>query len=168
MDKNERLKKVRQYFGLTLAEFGKRIHLSAGALSDIERGRRNLTDRTADDICRVFSVSKIWLLEGRGEMLSVNSSDELEALARKYNLSLGMQVFIEKLVSQPENVQDAVIDLIVETAAAISDTDSRIRPSDYNVNDLKDTAASEAAYRKAFGIASEPESPASNITDGIA
>ena len=165
MNKNERLKKVRLFNELTLAEFGRQINLTAGAVSDIERGRRNLTDRVVDDVCRVFSVQKDWLLYGDGEMLSADSSDEIEALVKRYDLSYGIQTFIEKLVHQPNAVQDAVIRLIVEIAAACVDVDPTSRPSDLSsVNPDDMISAAEAAYLKDLHGAAKRASTASSTT----
>lgn len=117
---NERLKKIRTSKNLTLAKFGESVGLSPGAVSDMERGRRGITDQTIRSICREYHVNEEWFKNGTGEMFMADSGDEIEALARRYNLSHGIQVFIEKLVNSNEAAQQAVIDLIVETAAAIN------------------------------------------------
>lgn len=123
MNENDRLKKIRTEKGLTLAKFGDRIGLTPGAVSDMERGRRGITEQTRTSVCREFRVNREWLVNGTGEMFMPDASDEIEALAKRYNLSYGMQVFIEKLVNSSSAAQDAVIDLIIETAEAIKSGD---------------------------------------------
>lgn len=119
MNENDRLKMIRTEKGLTLAKFGERIGLTPGAVSDMERGRRGITEQTRNSVCREFSINKEWLMTGTGEM-EVPEGDELEALARRYNLSRDFQAFIEKLVTADSSVQEAVIDLILQTSAAIN------------------------------------------------
>lgn len=119
MKENDRLKKIRTEKGLTLAQFGEQIGLTPGAISDMERGRRGLTEQTRTSICREFKVNREWLVNGEGSMFLPDSSDELEALARRYALSREVLVFIEKLVNSEEDVQNAVIKLMLDTAATI-------------------------------------------------
>ena len=68
---HDRVRTLRKYLGLTQEEFGKRINIKSRAhISALESGARNVTDRIANDICRVYGVNKKWLLEGEGEMRS--------------------------------------------------------------------------------------------------
>ena len=48
----------------------------------IEIGQREPSERTIDDICRVFGVSKLWLKTGEGEMY----------VKRDLNQEIGMMV----------------------------------------------------------------------------
>lgn len=52
----------------TQKEFGEKIGLKPNSVSDIESGKNNLTEQTANAICREFGISKDWLLAGEGEM----------------------------------------------------------------------------------------------------
>lgn len=65
---NERIKQIRKAAGLTQGEFAERINLSRNYIAMIEIGQREPSERTIDDICRVFGVSKLWLDTGEGEM----------------------------------------------------------------------------------------------------
>ena len=73
---NERLKKIRTSKNLTLAKFGESIGLSPGAVSDMERGRRGITDQTIRSICREYHVNEEWFKNGTGEMFMADSGDE--------------------------------------------------------------------------------------------
>ena len=119
MTENDRLKMIRTELGLTLAKFGEQIGLTPGAVSDMERGRRGITEQTRNSICREFKVNRSWLIDGIGDMFVPDSNDELKALAKRYNLPVEVQIFIEKLVKSDEAVQDAVVKLILATSAAI-------------------------------------------------
>lgn len=129
MNENDRLKIIRTEEHLTLAKFGERIGLTPGAVSDMERGRRGITEQTRNSVCREFHINKEWLLSGSGEMRSPTSDDALNALAEQYGLSNEIKVFIAKLVKADEVVQDAVINLILATASAINGEASAPAPA---------------------------------------
>lgn len=75
MSIHERVKQVRLYYELTQEEFGEKINIKSRAhISAIENGARAVTDRIANDICRVYGVDKRWLLTGKGEMRSGESA----------------------------------------------------------------------------------------------
>lgn len=69
MSIHERIKMIRERFGLTQEEFGAHISLSRPQITLMETGKRQLTERTANDICRIFGVNQEWLIHGEGEML---------------------------------------------------------------------------------------------------
>lgn len=63
----ERIKFLRKELDLSQADFAKRIKITQGHLSDIENGRKILTERTIKIICSEFNVSEAWLKTGEGE-----------------------------------------------------------------------------------------------------
>ena len=68
MTENERVKAIRKAKNLTLEKFGEAIGMGKSSISDIENGRRPLTNQTRLSICRVFGVEESWLRTGEGEM----------------------------------------------------------------------------------------------------
>lgn len=71
MSINQRIREIREYLGFTQEEFGKRINIKSRAhISALEGGARSVTDRIANDICRVYGINKEWLMTGKGEMRS--------------------------------------------------------------------------------------------------
>ena len=67
--------------GIKKVEFAQCINVDQSFISQITAGKRNPSDRTIADICRVFSVSEAWLREGVGEMfLPVSEKQQLAAL----------------------------------------------------------------------------------------
>ena len=68
MTENERVRMLRKELGLTLEKFGERFGVKKTSISDIENGRRNLTDHMFMSICREFNVNPDWLRNGDGEM----------------------------------------------------------------------------------------------------
>ncbi len=63
----KRIIKIRNDFKLNQANFASKINLSRNAITFIETGRRNPSDRTISDICREFNVNEHWLRTGEGE-----------------------------------------------------------------------------------------------------
>lgn len=87
MTVNERIKKVRIDQDLSQQKFADKINLSANFINLIERGTRNASDRTLNDIAAKFSVNLEWLRTGKGDMYDEESEDVIiTALKSEYNL----------------------------------------------------------------------------------
>lgn len=83
MTQGERVNKIRKENGLTLEKFGERLGVTKVAISNIEKGNRNLTEQMAKSICREFNVNPHWLSTGEGEMLiSTDRNADLAKLTR--------------------------------------------------------------------------------------
>lgn len=48
--------------------FARAINITPAFAAQLYTGQREPSERTIDDICRVFGVSKLWLKTGEGEM----------------------------------------------------------------------------------------------------
>ena len=84
MTEKERIKSLRKSLNLTLEEFGKRLGVGKSAISDIERGRNNISVQMIRSICREFNVSETWLRTGEGEMyVALPRAEALEADLRR-------------------------------------------------------------------------------------
>ena len=77
MNQGERIKKLRETLGLTLESFGEKVGVTRGAISNLEKGNRNLTEQMTKAICREFGVDYIWLTTGEGEMFPKPDTDPL-------------------------------------------------------------------------------------------
>lgn len=82
MTQNERVKEVRKSLNLTLEKFGERVGVGKTAISNIEKGNRNLTEQMTKSICREFGVDYIWLTTGEGAMFVESDDDFLERIDR--------------------------------------------------------------------------------------
>lgn len=71
---NKRLSLLRKTLGLTTRNFAEKLNITGGAITNMEKGIRNITDRTIYDICRKFNVSEEWLRYGNGEIFIENDS----------------------------------------------------------------------------------------------
>lgn len=72
MSKNERVKNLRKFLDMSQEEFGRILGISKSGVSDIEAGRRSVTDQHIIMICQNPSLSPAvnpeWLRDGTGEM----------------------------------------------------------------------------------------------------
>ncbi len=82
MTQGERVKELRKTLSLTLEKFGQRIGVGKSTISDIENGRRSLSEHMTKSICREFGVDYIWLTSGDGEMFVDSDDDFLERIDR--------------------------------------------------------------------------------------
>lgn len=76
MTENERIKEVRTSFDMTMEKFGDRLGVTKVAISNIERGNRNVTEQMIKAICREFDVNENWLRTGEGNMFIELSEQE--------------------------------------------------------------------------------------------
>lgn len=81
---NRRIKDLRNALGLTQTAFASQINLSQNFIWLIEKGERIPSDRTLDDICRVYNVNRTWLETGEGEMFKpLKQQAEIEKLFKE-------------------------------------------------------------------------------------
>lgn len=66
----KRFKIIREYYGLSQAQFAQKINMSPGFISNIETGRTNISEKTVEAVCRVFLINREWLMDGIGEMIT--------------------------------------------------------------------------------------------------
>jgi len=115
----DRLKRLRKELDLTQEAFASRIGSVQNTITGYESGRRNPSAPVISLICREFDVNEEWLRSGTGEMFAPESNDELEALAKKYNLSNADQVLIEKYVNLKSGSRETIINFMIDVVAAL-------------------------------------------------
>lgn len=77
---NDRIKEIRKALGLSQDEFGRRLGVTRGAVTNIELNKVEPKPLFVDLICREFNVNELWLREGIGEMFQERTrSEELAA-----------------------------------------------------------------------------------------
>ena len=91
MNIHERLKLLRNELNLTTRAFGAAINMSGGAITNMEKGTRNITERTIRDICREYNVNFDWLVHVTEPMFedvtsNLDIDDEVKQLAQQYGL----------------------------------------------------------------------------------
>ena len=90
----ERIRFIRKALELRQEEFARRIGLTQTALSMIELGKINLTEKNIKLICATFAVNEDWLRTGNGEMFGPVSPYEKELLEVFGKLTPETQEFI--------------------------------------------------------------------------
>lgn len=69
MEIYDRVKYLRKDFlHLTQDEFSKKLNISRANVANIESSRVSITERTIQDICRIFSINEDWLRFGHGDI----------------------------------------------------------------------------------------------------
>lgn len=81
MTENERVKQLRKFLDLTLEKFGDRLGVTKVAISNIENGKRAVTEQMSKAICREFNVNEDWLRNGVGDMFKQRDGTFSEILS---------------------------------------------------------------------------------------
>ena len=119
---NERIKEVRQYFKLTLEEFGRRIGMTKSGLSKVERGENGTTEQTITSICREFNVNEEWLRTGTGTMLDDSKPSILARLSEEKQLTPREQAIVSAFIDLPPQDRAAIMrymDSLVEKLSQV-------------------------------------------------
>lgn len=104
---NERIKEIREYYSLSQKEFGERIELKQNSVAVVERGKRNLSERSINLICKEFSINKTWLLTGKGDMFKgLTPSEEIESFLSTLAIT-GDENFKKRLILYLAQMKDS-------------------------------------------------------------
>lgn len=83
----ERIRDVRKTLKKTQKEFSQALGLSENYVWQLEKNQREPSERTLNDICRIFAVNPEWLRTGEGEPFNPPSrSEELAAIFEKVEI----------------------------------------------------------------------------------
>ena len=113
MSKNERVKNLRKFFNMSQEEFGKILGISKSGVSDIEAGRRSVTDQHIIMICQNPSLSPAvnpeWLREGTGEMFVESDEFSLDDFIKARGVTeLETQIIKAYFELSPETRRDLI------------------------------------------------------------
>lgn len=109
---SDRIKDLRKELNLKQSDFANKIGIKQAAISAIEKGIRNVTDRIINDICREFNVNEEWLRNGTGEMFAPTFNDKLDQLASEYNFSKLEYTFFSSYLKLDEKKREAVTEFL--------------------------------------------------------
>lgn len=73
---NDRIKELRISLKMNQEDFGKWLGISKSGVSDIESGRRKVTEQHIIMLCNNHNVNEEWLRTGEGEMFVDLTRDE--------------------------------------------------------------------------------------------
>lgn len=99
---NERLKELRKYLNLSQKSFAEKLGITDSGLSNLESGKRNLTEQMIISVCREFNVNRAWLVEGIGDMLTNLPETILDELALQFNLSAEDKELVSDFCNLPK------------------------------------------------------------------
>lgn len=131
----DRIREVREHFGLSMEKFGSRIGIGKASISLLESGKNNPSIQTITLICREFGVNEQWLRTGEGEMFEQTRASVLDRLSTEYDLSREQRSVIEAFLDLDPQERDVILkyvhnvfDRSAESAAqstAIPDKEAR-------------------------------------------
>lgn len=149
----DRIKKIRKELDLTQQEFADKIGVKRGAIANYEIGRNEPVDSVVSLICRTFNVNEEWLRYGTGDMFLPEPSSEIDALARKYNMSKGEKIFLEKYFTLSDDERRAVSKLLDELteearreSAAEAARETEIYPSEAEIDRRMESLLDEQLF----------------------
>ena len=64
----KRIIQIREEANLSQEKFAEKLGLSRNFINQVENGKKNISDRTTNDICKKFNINEDWLLNGNGDM----------------------------------------------------------------------------------------------------
>lgn len=94
----DRIREVREHFGLSMEKFGSRIGIGKASISLLESGKNKPSVQTITLICREFGVNEQWLRTGEGEMFEQTRPNVLDGLAAEYSLDKEQVSVIENFL----------------------------------------------------------------------
>lgn len=116
----DRVKYLRKKeLGINQESFGKQINVSGELVSNLERGERQLTDRTIADICREFNINEEWLRNGKGDIFKIDETN-LDFLVARYgsNLTKTQKLIIAAVLKMTDKEREVFNKFLDELIAA--------------------------------------------------
>ena len=120
MNIGERIKKLRKTLDLTQQKFGEKLGIKGNTVAQYELGRNEPIDAVLSLICREFNVNDEWLRTGSGEMFNPVTTDALDQLAQKYQLSNTDCAIVEKFVSLRPEIRAGIFDFFREVVSVVN------------------------------------------------
>lgn len=106
----ERISMLRKELNLNQEDFGKKINVTRSAISNYEKGLRNVMDRVISDICREFSVNEEWLRNGTEPMFIEPNTFSLDEFLKQKNATDIEIDIIKTYFNMPEDLRNGLID----------------------------------------------------------
>ena len=122
----KRIIKIREDNGLNQEKFAEKIGLSRNFINQVENGKKNISDRTISDICRLFSVNEEWLRTGNGKPY-ISQDDKLSSYIA--NIAFGDDDFIKDLIMVYMELDDTSKNALKKIASSMA---KRLKDRDQN------------------------------------
>jgi transcriptional regulator with XRE-family HTH domain len=150
---NNRFKQIREKLNLSQEEMGEAIGITRSGISNIESGKRSVSERHIKLLRSAYNINEHWLRTGKGEMFNPTNTS-LDALAEAHNINGLTRAIIEGLITMRPEHQAAFIDLVSTVAA-------KVRNAEYEqvtAENLAKTMLSDFTSSKAKDV-QEPADP---------
>ena len=122
----KRIIKIREYNGLNQEKFAEKIGLSRNFINQVENGKKNISDRTISDICRLFNVNEEWLRTGNGKPY-LSQDHKLSSYIP--NIAFGDDDFIKDLIMVYMELDDTSKNALKKIASSMA---QRLKNRDQN------------------------------------
>lgn len=124
----DRFKEARKAAGLSQKELAEKLCMTQAHISAMEKGIRDITDRTISDICRELGVNETWIRSGQGKMFAAGSvaPSIVTSLAQEYDLDLMDQNLIAEYLKLDKQSREVLKGYIKRVFLA-SDEEAAIR-----------------------------------------
>ena len=117
---NQALADRRKELGLTQRQFGERIGVQRGTVTNYEIGRNIPTETVRLMICREYGVKREWLETGIGEMFEKKSRQEqVKEISEKY-LNKENEIFRSRLISVISGLTEEQLAVLAEFAEMVT------------------------------------------------
>lgn len=118
MSSGERIKELRKALEIRQGDFAKKLSTTQGHISDIENGRKNLSDRTIKLIClenwNGHTVRESWLRTGEGEMFTQITTNEQVSSFIGRTLLTKPETAKQRMILALATMSDAECDILEE------------------------------------------------------
>lgn len=111
---NNRILEIFNSLNIKQVEFAQKIGVSQAYISKLFKVNSDKTpsERIIKIIINEYNVNESWLRTGKGEMFETISRDEIDNLAKRYNLNPSAKKIIENFVTLEEEEMKAVLNFI--------------------------------------------------------
>ena len=137
MSINNRIKEVRNSFGLNQTDFGAKIGLKQSSLGQIETGVRDASDRVVLLMCEKYGVSEPWLRTGEGEMFAKGELFSLDDYARSSGLSPLETKIIKTYMELPKDVRGMIVERFKKAISEEDEIDQEVEDYRRELEDEK-------------------------------
>ena len=106
--------------GLKRMRVAELLNLDQSYVTQLASGKRNPSDRTIADICRVFHVNEVWLRTGEGSMYREITRDEEISAFIETALSGESDSFKKRLLGVLSRLDESQWELLEQMAEALA------------------------------------------------
>lgn len=158
----DRIREVREHFGLSMEKFGSRIGIGKASISLLESGKNNPSIQTIALICREFGVNEQWLRTGEGEMFEQTRASVLDRLSTEYDLSREQRSVIEAFLDLDPQERDVILKYVHN----VFDRSAKSTAQSTSIPDKEARRIAESDEFKALREKNEPPENGSCTTAG--